>query len=312
MSSPGDNDNKPIHLTGKTVPIPSHLELPLRAAVEVAGRYAVTVDRAVVLQDGHTLVVRLSDSLVARVVTDREGPRQGSAWFAREMAVARHLTEQRAPVITLHPALPPEPQEHLGYAMNFWQFVTAVDAEPDPREAGRTLGECHAVLRSFPEPLPVLAILRESVELLREGVVRERFSVDELALLRRHLEESLKRLGGVAHQPLHGDAHLGNLMNTASGLLWTDWEDAFAGPVEWDVASAVWNAKLLDGDHAIVEGIERGYKEAGGVIDAAVLNQCLTARAAVMSVWYPVLYPGADPVRQAKLQRRLDWLAGQR
>jgi hypothetical protein len=294
------------------VPIPDHLQLPLRAAVEVAGRYGVEVDRAEVLQDGHTLVVRLSESLVARVVTDREGPRQGTAWFAREMVVARHLTEHRAPVIPLHAELPTEPHEHLGYALNFWQFVTAVDAEPDPREVGRTLGRCHAVLRSFPEPLPVLAILTESVDLLGAGVVRERFSRDELALLRRHLNESVEQLGGVAHQALHGDAHLGNLMNTTSGLLWTDWEDAFAGPVEWDVASAVWNAKLLDGDDASVEGIVRGYEEAGGRIDDAVLDQCLTARAAVMSAWYPVLYPGADPVRQAKLQRRLDWLAGRR
>jgi thiamine kinase-like enzyme len=38
-------------------------------------------------------------------------------------------------------------------------------------------------------------------------------------------------------QALHGDAHFGNLLVTRDGLLWTDWEDAFLGPVEWDLAS---------------------------------------------------------------------------
>jgi thiamine kinase-like enzyme len=36
--------------------------------------------------------------------------------------------------------------------------------------------------------------------------------------------------------PLHGDATLSNLLRTPAGLLWTDFEDTCAGPVEWDLA----------------------------------------------------------------------------
>jgi thiamine kinase-like enzyme len=37
-------------------------------------------------------------------------------------------------------------------------------------------------------------------------------------------------------QVLHGAPHFGNLLNTPAGLLWTDFETACHGPLEWDLA----------------------------------------------------------------------------
>lgn len=280
-------------------------ELPTLAAMETIRGFGIEPDRCDVLQNGSTLVLRLTETLVARVVQDRDGPRQGTEWFARENAIARHLTQHGAPVIPLHESLPPGPHERSGYPMNFWRFVVAVDAEPEPREIGRTLWQCHNVLRSFPDPLPQLAIMTESLAFLRE---RALFPATTQQLLRDHLERSLDVLGELPHQALHGDAHFGNLMNTTRGLLWTDWEDAFAGPVEWDVASIIWNAKILDDDRGTVKAILDAYREAGGEIHDAALQQSLVARAAVMTAWYPILYPNPDAERQAKLKRRIEWL----
>ena len=284
-------------------------ELPIRAAVETAAAHGITPDRCDILQNGSTLVLRLTETLVARVVQDRDGPRQGTEWFARENAIARHLTERGAPVIPLHPDLPPEPHEHLGFPLNFWEFVTRIDEEPDAREIGRTLRRCHEVMRAFPGPLPELAIVSESLAIL-DG--RELFARPTQQMLRAHLSAALDSLRGLPHQPLHGDAHMGNLMNTTRGLLWTDWEDTFSGPVEWDVASIVWNAKLLDEDHATVDAIVGAYREAGGAIDDRALARCLVARAAAITVWYPILYPHPDEDRRSKLQRRIEWLEQQR
>jgi len=283
----------------------TEIELPIRAATETALSHGITPDRCEVLQNGSTLVLRLTETLVARVVQDRDGPRQGTDWFARENAIALHLTKAGAPVIPLHPELPPGPHEHLGYPMNFWKFVTRVEAEPAPNEIGRTLRQCHEALRLFPEQLPRLAILTESVSILEE---RNLFPPATQQMLLDRLAASIERLSCVPHQPLHGDAHMGNLMNTTEGLLWTDWEDAFAGPVEWDVASIIWNAKILDEDHATVDAILASYCDAGGHVDAMVLQQCLIARAAVITAWYPILYPHPNADRQAKLQRRIEWL----
>jgi thiamine kinase-like enzyme len=97
---------------------------------------------------------------------------------------------------------------------------------------------------------------------------------------------------------------MGNLMNTTRGLLWTDWEDAFSGPVEWDLASLIWNAQILDEDHATVTAIREAY----GPVNETALNQSLIARAAVMTAWYPILYPNPNAERQARLKRRIEWL----
>lgn len=280
-------------------------DLPIRAATETARAHGITPDRCDILQNGSTLVLRLTETLVARVVQDVDGPRQGTAWFARENAIAQHLTQHGAPVIPLHPDLPPGPHEHLGYPLNFWRFVTAIDTPADPAEIGCTLHQCHTVLRTFPEPLPNLAIITESLEILRD---RELFPPLTQQLLRDHLISSLEVLSQYPHQPLHGDAHPGNLMNTNEGLLWTDWEDTFSGPVEWDIASIIWNAQILENDHAAVKQILDAYRESGGSIDERALDQSLIARAAVMSAWYPILYPNPSLERQTKLQQRLDWL----
>ena len=278
-------------------------DLPIRAATETAIAHGIKPDRCDILQNGSTLVLRLTETLVARVVQDVDGPRQGTEWFARENAIAQHLTENGAPVIPLHPDLPPGPHEHLGYPMNFWQFVTRVDAEPAPRDIGRTLRQCHDIMRGFEVPLPKLAILTESLAILQD---RELFPTATQQMLRDHLTHSIEMLGSLPHQALHGDAHMGNLMNTTRGLLWTDWEDTFAGPVEWDVASIIWNAQLLDHDHATVNAIRDAY----GPVNEKALQQCLVARAAVITAWYPILYPNPDADRQDKLRRRIEWLEG--
>ncbi|MDB6119519.1 MAG: hypothetical protein JWO08_3300 [Verrucomicrobiaceae bacterium] len=279
--------------------------LPIRAATETAIAHGVTPDRCDILQNSSTLVLRLTESLVARVVQDVDGPRKGTDWFARENAIAEHLTQHGAPVIPLHPDLPAGPHENLGYPINFWQYMTAIEAVPQPPDIGRTLHQCHDVLRTFSQRLPRLGIITESLAILQE---RELFSSDTRKVLRDHLVTSIETLNAFPHQPLHGDAHFGNLMNTTEGLLWTDWEDAFFGPVEWDVASIIWNAKILEEDHDTANTIVDAYRHAGGQADTQALHQCLIARAAVVTVWYPILYPNPNAERQAKLQHRLEWL----
>ncbi|MFM2170277.1 MAG: hypothetical protein RI957_506 [Verrucomicrobiota bacterium] len=295
--------------TKSSVPAADALMKPaILAARGCIQQLGIQPDRCEVLQDAHTIVVRLTDTLVARIVTDTEGPRQGTTWFSRETALAAHLTRHQAPVIPLHPDIPPIAHMHDGFAMNFWHFVTATDASPSPRDIGASMHHCHQVLQTLDEPLPTLAILHESLTILQQQTVQDSLPQDSIDLLARHLHASIEMLTSCPQQALHGDAHMGNLLMTTQGLLWTDWEDAFAGPVEWDLASVIWNAKLLENDHATVNAIVQAYESCGTVIDHQTLDQCLIARAAVMSAWYPILYPNPSPERLQKLRQRLAWL----
>lgn len=284
---------------------------PIHAAESIAIRHGILPDRRDVLQAAHTWVVRLTDTLVARIVNDPEGPRAGMEWFARETSLARYLTSQQAPIIPLHTALPPIAYEEDGFAINFWEFVPRSDAMPRPEDIGTSLHRCHEILRGYPEPLPALAILHESLALLETPALQTSCSARILDLLHQHLLCSVAHFRHVPSQALHGDAHPGNLVMARRGLLWTDWEDAFAGPVEWDLASILWNARIMDSDHALADGILRGYQAAGGLFDEGTLHHALIARAAVMSVWYPILYPAPTGERAAKWAFRLDWLANQ-
>lgn len=74
------------------------------------------------------------------------------------------------------------------------------------------------------------------------------------------------------------------------------------------MASIIWNAKILDEDDVTVSAILGGYRVVGGQIDERALQQCLIARAAVMTTWYPILYPEPNAERAAKLRRRIEWL----
>lgn len=71
-------------------------------------------------------------------------------------------------------------------------------------------------------PSPLLGALRPSEEARVLGQARD------------VLGPALDRLGG-RWQPVHGDAHLGNALETAGGPVWCDFEDVIRAPVEWDL-----------------------------------------------------------------------------
>jgi len=284
----------------------------VRAACDVLTVHGVPFDREELLQVGSTVVVRLSETVVARVVVDCGGVRQGTGWLAREIAVVGHLCGRGAPVIPLHGGLPAGPHARDGLPMSFWQYVPKSGREPRPGEAGLALFRCHEALRDFAGELEPLAILRESLRVLEGEAGRAFFAADDIDLLRRHLGESLHVLMDYPQQALHGDAHWGNLMTTGQGVLWTDWEDAFAGPVEWDVASVICNAPVLGERCGEAAAVVSAYEAAGGRLEERALAQSVAGRVAVMTAWYPVLYPELSPERRDKLEGRLAWLRGRR
>ena len=45
-----------------------------------------------------------------------------------------------------------------------------------------------------------------------------------------------------------------------------------------------------------------------GQVNSEALQQSMVARAAVITAWYPILYPKPNEERQAKLRHRIEWL----
>lgn len=219
------------------------------AATAIATAHGVRVDDPEVLAQGYAVRVHLRPApVVARVSTITAVLRAPiEPWLARELDVAAFLAARGAPVVPPSDVLPPGPHHHDGLCVSFWRYVQpASDAVPDAPVAGRMLAELHAALRDYPGEMPVLApplndIPRGLDRLERAGDI---LPAEDVALLRATCEPLLAQLDPRAFgplQPIHGDAHVYNLIPVADGWLWNDLEDTCLGPVAWDLAS-------LDGD----------------------------------------------------------------
>lgn len=277
-------------------------ERALRAAVEVAEQAGLRFDRPVVLRDRSNLLVHLQPApVVARVATTTATVRVGEAWLAREIAVAGHLASVGAPVVPPSGLLAPGPHPYDGLTLSFWEYAEELDAPPDARRAGRGLRECHEALADFDGELPPMALLREAEELLE----RLSLTADDAALLRRVAAGVRRRIDGLAlpAQPVHGDAHLGNVVNTAHGPLWNDWEDTFLGPVAWDLGCLHASARAFGRDPEPVAEAQAGY---GPRPDDEVLDAFVEARRFQGTVWAMVFArTHAESVERAAA--RLAW-----
>ncbi|MFI6505743.1 aminoglycoside phosphotransferase family protein [Nonomuraea typhae] len=220
------------------------------AAVSVARDHGIAVTDPVILKDSYNLRVHLCPArVVARIptVVSLGRPRPAEA-MAREVAVVSYLDGLGFPVVPPSDLLPPGPIVRDGVAITFWRHV---GHDPQHRltsaDMGRALAELHAALRGFPGDLPALApAVEETAHLL--GTLATVLNPDELAELRA-ARDALTLTGPL--QPVHGDAHPGNLLMTADGPLWNDFEETHAAPVAWDLAVLLGTSRL-DGRKAVL------------------------------------------------------------
>jgi hypothetical protein len=206
--------------------------------------------------EGYSVRVRLDPApVLTRVVTAGQALRGDPLpWLRREVAVCEFLASVGAPVV---PAWhEPGPHDGLGLGVSLWQWLDSSPAPVSPSVLGRLLRDLHDGLDGYRGDLPVL------VGPLTDIATAMRLS--DHRLLHDTAAWLLPLVGTWPTRPVHGDAHAGNVLHTASGPLWLDFEDVCLGPVEWDLAS-----RTLSDEHA------DAYP---GGIDRQRLQDCRTLR----------------------------------
>ena len=180
-----------------------------------------------------------------------------------------------------------------GHVMSFWTYLRrAGTALPDEATVGAMLRDLHAVLRTYPGSLPVLAPLDDIPAFLA------RQDSADAAMLGQAYTELTSALRLTEVQALHGDAGVGNLMPTTSGWVWHDFEDTCRGPVAWDLAAPT-ASRLLAGARVL---------DAYGIaVDADQLRVCQQLRRLHLTIWYALYAERLPECRQRAAELLATW-----
>jgi hypothetical protein len=237
----------------------------LAAAKAVATAGSVACEDAVVLTGGSNVLVHLKPApVVARVMTGTAVLHDDvERWLAREVAVGAFLAE-RGLAVPPSDVPAPGPYQHDGLWMTFWTFVAqdAPHALPPADELGGALRELHAALADYPGDLGPVSDIRDWLDgLLVRVHPSPRLTLRDRDLLRSRLEEMTLTVfeTSLPAQAIHGDASMSNLIRAENGLIWNDLEDACVGPVQWDVAGLVLEARASGASEAFVADFLRAY-----------------------------------------------------
>ena len=211
----------------------------LRAALAVAERYDLRNCQPTVLRDSTHVTMRLAPyPLVARACMVRE---VSALRLAHELAVARHLASAGAAIVPPSDVPPPGPHEYDSMRLTLWKFV---DHDPagvvDEASLIAALKDLHAKLSDYDAELPPFTdAIAECARLLEDATAMPAMPASDRSFLIAEHARLVGRLRSYRFNsvPLHGDCHLGNLLVTTTGPLWTDFESACRGPVEWDLTS---------------------------------------------------------------------------
>lgn len=284
------------------------LETPraVRAAQEIARSFGLIVDDPAILAEGCAVRVHLKPApLVARVSTLTALLRQPiDVWLRREVEVAGFLASRGAPVVAPSDLLPAGPHWHNGFCVSFWSYVKPLQSEPPSiAVASSMLSALHRTLREYPGALPLLAPpLSDIPSSLARMEAQRAISAEDLGLLRRAFARLSSRLTPEslgALQPLHGDAHVYNLIASERGWLWNDFEDVCLGPVAWDLASMSPDDTGFD-----------SYPDAPAPASMAFFREVRRlhgvcwwyALKAELPAWEPYILPMLEGIRQAEDQ----------
>ena len=225
------------------------------------------VAEPIAVADRSNLVLRLDPHpVVARVAMATSLARVGLDWLRREVEIARFLDAAGCRVTRPSRLVDPGPVERDGLVISFWELEEIVAERADPAEAGRELAATHRALAKAEGQvsLPIWGSLDEARQAFAHARARGAYDADSLDRLERCWERvdrvvasARERTG--SFQPVHGDAHIGNVLATRRGAVWTDWEDAFVGPVEWDVACLRSKADLFGEERAAIDAMLEAY-----------------------------------------------------
>ena len=168
------------------------------------------------------------------------GPKYKKEQVKRIATLANFLRAEDFPAIRLDARVKGQPVSLEDIHFTFWEYIPRESRSRDYGQFGASLKALHALFQTAPVEPPVLdvaALLESRYAQLRDSEVfrdkgeegafaRMFFTISQA--LAEHRYESRPQL-------VHGDAHIGNTINSGEQLFWSDFDRIHFGYVEWDL-----------------------------------------------------------------------------
>ena len=156
--------------------------------------------------------------------------------------------------------------------VTFWTYYEPLPApEVTSADYANALVRLHAGMRTLDVTTPHFTDRVARAQQLVESRDHSPALADaDRELLSNTLRSSSRAIGdsGAAEQPLHGEPHPGNVLNTKNGLLFIDLETCCRGPVEFDLAH-------------VPEEVSERYPD----VDPGLLIECRILVLAMVAAW---------------------------
>jgi hypothetical protein len=214
----------------------SEVRRAVAAASSTASELGLHVESTEVVHNSDRIAVRLlPGDILARV-----GPLAYRGGFELEVEAARRLAETDSPVGELVPRIEPRVYLRDDFAISLWIYYESdVPSTIAPVAYANALMRLHAGLRQIDLVAPRFIDQVAG----RQRLVATQELTPELSSADRELvSTTLSRLssavidGANGEQLLHGEPHLGNVLNTRSGPRFIDLATCCRGPIEYDLA----------------------------------------------------------------------------
>lgn len=236
------------------------------AAMAIAVTLGLPADGATVLHDSNRLTLRLAPCGVLARVAHAD---QGSASF--EVHLAERLAEVGCPLGTLEPRVEPLVYLEDGFTVTLWTYHEPLASRVRPGDYAAALEQLHIGMRDLDLGIPSFTVrVAQARMLVTDPELTPELAEVDRETLRATMERLCRSVGavGVRQQPLHGEPHPGNLLNTADGPLFVDLETCCRGPIEFDLAH-------------VPETVSLHYPD----VDQGVLDDCRQLVLAMVAAW---------------------------
>lgn len=287
----------------------SNVERAIKVVRNLLARHGVHGEPSI-LADRSNLVLGFANSnVVARVALATSASRVGIAWLQREVELSRYLGDDLTTVPSEE--VPAGPFEIDGLFVSFWRREARASAAPSYASVGQCLSTVHQKLRDYPHARLLHWGAWQEAHAVRAQIAKSTYvSSDDLACIEHAFLRGDDIVANAAArsrsvQAIHGDAHLDNVLHVVRGAstntLWIDWEDAFVGPIEYDLACLLSKAELFgekrEEIHASLAAYTMNYND-------ELLRDLLWVRNAQVVVWL-ALFAERQPELLPRMRLRL-------